>query len=192
MLDYLMVLDDLERICSTYCLQFWQTVGIWLAGLATTAAVLVSLWLARRQQPRLRVSAGYRMIVTQGVPDDRQPVVAITVRNVGERAVSVAGIAWRKSPWSRHHGYQDIPPQVTGHQLPFRLPDGESITLYIGLDDPEITWADDMVRHFLGRWPKLGVRLLRISAYTQTGESFYAPIEDGLRAHLLGVVGEEN
>lgn len=185
--DFLLNLNDLEQVCGTYCLQFWQTVGIWLAGLATTAAVIVSLWLARRQRPRLRVSAGHRLIVTQGDPGNSQPCVALTVRNVGERAVSVAGFGWHKAPWSKSHGYQDIPAQITGETLPRRLSDGESVTFYIALDDPEITWAEDIVRHFLGRWPKLGVRLLRISAYTQTGETFYAPIEASLRTHLLSL-----
>jgi len=180
-----MVLDDVERICDIYCLQFWQTVGIWLAGLATTAAVILSLWLTRRQRPQLRVSAGYRETKIHGFLDDRQPCLAISVLNVGERAVSIAGISWRKSPWSRHHGSQDIPEQMKGLTLPHRLPHGESVTLYIALNDPTIPWADSIVRHFLGRWPKLSVRLLRVSAYTQTGEAFYAPVEESLRSHLL-------
>jgi hypothetical protein len=47
-------LDPVNAMCSEYCLHFWEVIGIWLAGVATFAAVFVSLYLAR-QGERTRV-----------------------------------------------------------------------------------------------------------------------------------------
>lgn len=185
--EFLFVLDDLELICSTYCLQFWEVVGVWLASIGTLAAVIVSLVLARRPRPRLRVSAGQRVIVGNAFTTPPS-VLAITVRNMGDRPVTVAGVGWRKSRWSKSQAYQTLSDNIGGFPMqtvPHRLPDGESTTFYVSLDDTEAAWLEHFARDFIRPNPKRGVRRVRVMVYTPTGETFYAPIEPGLRKLLL-------
>jgi hypothetical protein len=54
--------------------KFWAFVNSfaeWFSALATTAAVIVALYLARRDDLKLRVSAGLRIIVAAPPPVHR-------------------------------------------------------------------------------------------------------------------------
>lgn len=187
--DWWFFLDELKTVCGVYCLQYWQTVGVWLTGFATVSAVVVSLTLARRQRPRLRISAGIRMIVQQGAPGAAEHnfprFVAIAIRNIGDRPAKIEGVGWRSPRWNKINGYQQLPPQPTGVTLPYVLPDGDSLHLYISIDDPEIAWIENFARDFLGPWPSLDVRFIRVMAWTPAGYTFQGPLEDELRKRLV-------
>lgn len=75
-------------------IQIWVAVGTWLAGLATVAAVIVSLWLSRRSEGvRLDVHAGLRVVVI-GDGSPFQENASILVTNLGDRAVTVNSVGW--------------------------------------------------------------------------------------------------
>src|SRR4051794_17228391 len=75
-------------------IQIWNTVGTWLAGIATFAAVIVSLHLARRSERlKLKVLAGIRLVVGgDGTPPEEH--LNISVTHLGDRAVVVNTVGW--------------------------------------------------------------------------------------------------
>ncbi len=83
---------------------FGEVAGAWFSGLATLAAVILSLVLARRDRIQLRISAGHRITVGPGAIEPYPNFLFIQVRNVGNRMAKIDGIAWRKRPWLKLHG----------------------------------------------------------------------------------------
>ena len=50
----------------------------------------------------------------------------------------------------------------------------------MALDDPEVDWLPEFAKNFVGRWPKLGVRFIRVTAWTPTGDTFKGRMEKNL------------
>ena len=174
--DLLFFIDDIERVCTTYCLRFWEVVGIWLTGIATSSAVIVSLMFSRRDRPKIKVSAGIRIIIggeaTDNLFEDYPQYLAIAIRNVGNRPVKIEGIGWHKLKPFNLHAYQTVPPQPGGITLPYTLPEGDSVSLYMALDDPDVEWGPEFAKNFVGRWPKISVRFIRVTAWNPIGDTF--------------------
>jgi hypothetical protein len=174
-------LTPLRPLCDEWCLHVWEVAETWLAGFATLAAVLVSLSLARRERVQLRVSAGHRIVVGAGAAEPYPQFVIIRVRNPGARNAIVEGIGWRRRPWRKLHGYQTFgfggPPADVNA--------GASREFFISLDDAELNWGGEFVRDFVGRWPRLAVRLIRVQAWTPAGDLFSAPLDSSLREWLV-------
>ena len=95
------IFDSPSRVCTEYCLHFLEMVGTWVAGLGTLAAVIVSLRLARRSGPLLRVSADLRVLIHSGAEPPYPEYVAIDVKNVGERECIVEGVGWLGPRWRK-------------------------------------------------------------------------------------------
>ena len=75
-------------------IQVWVAVGTWVAGLATLAAVIVALHLARRtEKVRLQVFVGLRVVVI-GDGSPFQEHLSINVTNLGERSVTINTVGW--------------------------------------------------------------------------------------------------
>ena len=81
------LLNPVNTVCDEWCLYFSKIVGIWFTGIATFAAVLVSLALARREGARMTVSAGDRDVLGSGSRPPFPEVLSITVRDIGSRPV---------------------------------------------------------------------------------------------------------
>lgn len=182
---FLHALDPVNTVCGDWCLHFWEVVGIWFTGLMTLAAVLVSLALARREGIRLAVSAGHRMLVQEGHEPPWPELLVITVRNVGSRRAVIEGAGWRRRPWSKLHGYQHFGAGLKYRRPPATIEPGESVSFTLPLDDPQIPWGEDFVRNFVGRWPRIGVHLIRVIAWTPSGTRCSAFLEPSLKQWLV-------
>lgn len=75
-------------------IQVWNAIGTWLAGIATFAAVVVSLLLATRaDRVRLKVHAGIRLLfIGDGSPAEE--LLEIHVTNLGDRPATVTSVGW--------------------------------------------------------------------------------------------------
>jgi hypothetical protein len=106
-------------------IQVWNAVGTWLAGIATFAAVVVSLYLARRaDRIRIQANVGIRLVFAgDGTPAEEH--VGITATNHGDRPVIINSIGWRvgKGKTARHC-IQPVAGEYT-HQCPKQLTHGE-------------------------------------------------------------------
>jgi hypothetical protein len=82
--------------------RIWEVLGTWVSGVGTAAAVVPSLWLARRQfEPRMRVSASKWLLIS-GVPTgtasinpaDFPTVIIVEGTNIGVVPIRVTGVWW--------------------------------------------------------------------------------------------------
>ena len=176
---------------------YWTKVGALgqVGGaLATFLAVLVSLYLAARgRRPRLKLTAGERLIITPGQPDHVR-VLSFSVANAGERPVHVRGIGWRTGWLRRGPAFlrTQAAVQLTGglgigKEPPYEIQAGaevSSITLLQNLLDHIQTKSGEPF--FARDWPVLGRRptRLRAYAYTADGHTFRVKPERSLAAKL--------
>jgi hypothetical protein len=136
---------------------FWpQTLVDWaqvLSAIATTAAVMVSLYLARRRPlPELSGYAGVYLLVTPGTPGPWPEKVSITATNVGSVPALVTGVGWLVRTWPRPKwaaGVQDLSLPVHGLQnpkVPARIAQGEEITFRLPTTGPS-NWLQMIEEH---------------------------------------------
>ncbi|HED2522059.1 hypothetical protein [Klebsiella aerogenes] len=120
---------------------YWSMIGTWLAGFATAAAVIVSLYIAKmRPKPYIKgeITLSARKIGSW------QKGIGISVANIGQMPVNISSMVWHFSgDLSFMH---DFAPG--SHSLPKRLEHGESAFFFIENDD-EITWAKDVKKFIL-------------------------------------------
>jgi hypothetical protein len=178
-------LDPVQATCSNWCLHFWEVVGVWFTGLATFAAVVVSLALARREGVRISVSAGHRLAMGAGLEPPFPERLVISVRNVGTRAATIEGVGWRRRPWGKLHGYQQFEPTAGYPGPPATVEPGDARDFSLPLDDTRIQWGKYFVRDFVGRWPRVAVHLIRVMAWTPSGTRCSAFLEPSLKQWLV-------
>src|SRR5688572_29955936 len=87
--------------------QFINTFADWFAAAGTIAAVIVAIYLARRDKTvRLSINAGVRLIVTPGVKGPHPEYLSITAVNIGHREAQITNIGWHVGLFKRQHGVQ--------------------------------------------------------------------------------------
>lgn len=180
------LLNPLNSVCDEWCLHFWEVVGIWFTGIATFAAVLLSLALARREGIRMTISAGVRDLIRPGTEPPFPEVLSITVRNIGSRPAPIEGVAWRRRPWSSRYAYQffDLAGGFPGP--PVTVDVGKSVTFMLPLSDRRrVRWGEEFLDDFAGRYPSLGVRLVRVHAWTPAGHRCSSFLESSLRKWII-------
>lgn len=126
---------------------FWAkitAIGQVAGAVATFLAVLIALYLARREQSlRIRVSAGLWSIFSEG---SVTPVVAVTVDNIGLRKVGITGIGWTTGFFGRIFSILPVLRARSCHQMedyswiinkrfPWQLEPGESRSTYFKRDE---------------------------------------------------------
>lgn len=151
-----------------------ELAGVWLSALATFAAVVVSLWLARTSnRVRLETFVSHVLMITPG--EDYMPeYVSFRVTNIGMRTANLQGIGWESGifnwgPFKKKYALQRTDGYSNNPRLPIKLGDGEVANYLIQLIDDE----DNFYRHFQSFVPNWVYRkTLRAIAYTSSGETF--------------------
>lgn len=167
--------------------QILNTVGTWLAGIGTLSAVIVSLYLARRDSKvKLKVCAGHRVLVTPGqkaTPD----YCSIRVTNVGFRPATITGIGWKVGLLKKKYGIQTVHGHPASSNLPVKLDYGDEASYLIGFfgNGTYPNWIDEFPKDFLSNHPRLSAWTIKVQAFTSVGKVFDAKIEKGLRQRLL-------
>ena len=150
-------------------MEIWTVAGTWFAGLATLAATVVALYLARRsEKARLRIFVGVREVI-RGDGTASKPYVCFNVTNLGERPVVITLIGWvigkRKA---RRHCIQ-ILEGSPWHQYPASLTHGQAALFMVGLSGKP-DWTKDFATGFV-RDPRL-LKTLRAQIFTSIGQTF--------------------
>lgn len=151
-----------------------------LGALATSAAVVVSLYLANKK-PKLKVTCDIRDIVWQGQVAKQYPkYLVISAVNVGELQAIVTGVGWtigrftRKQLWA-HQDTNVSDYLVQNPKLPNQIGHGESAQFFLPLQG-EYSWLG-----YLGKSGMFIERLrsrssfnsLRVVVFTSVGKNFY-------------------
>jgi hypothetical protein len=159
-------------------IQVWGVVGSWLSGMATLAAVCLTLWLVNRSD-RVRVNgyAGIRLVVEgDGTPAEKQ--VCISVTNLGERAVTVNTVGWRIGEWRRRrYAIQNLAGRYSA-QYPTELGHGKSASFMVSLKDVP-NWPTEFMS-FVGTNDRKNLSTLRAAIHTSVGQSIYLRPEEEL------------
>jgi hypothetical protein len=85
---------------------FINSFADWLSALGTVSAVILALYLARRDKNvRLEVSAGHRIVVTPGTEGPYPEYLMIRIVNIGHREAQITNIGWKVGLFRRLSRY---------------------------------------------------------------------------------------
>jgi hypothetical protein len=159
--------------------------GSWLAGVGSLAAVITSLWLARRSNIiRLGIRASHVQIVTPG-ESDSPDYVQINIVNKGLRPAKITGVGWQVGILRKIHLVQ-LFGDVNSDQLPKMINEGEEVNLFVKFHAQYD--GDDWIVRFPQKalLPNYRWRLmnLKVVAFTSVGQTFKKKIEKTLKKTL--------
>lgn len=187
-------LSPLRTYCDPWCLQFWEMIGAWIAGLATVAAVVMSLYLARRDGLiELRVTATVGLVYGDPYVSPTTEHVWIQVANVGRRTAFLQSIGWRTGllpPWFRWlpRRYALQRAEFAGNtQLPARLADGDIASFMIPIEG----WGERVAADLMSPPRRLSAYFIYVQAHCSTGDSFTRRITPSLRQAILDYATEK-
>jgi hypothetical protein len=160
--------------------ELYNSFSNWVSALATLAAVLVSLYLARLSgRPRAKVSVGHRLIITPGVKGAHPEVIVFRLVNTGDRLIRVTTIGWRVGLFKRRYAMQLFDP-VMSNVLPIELAHGQEASWTVPTDNSEDPWRTSFSRKMMTPYFWLSCRTLRCVFHTSVGEVFSSRPERGV------------
>jgi hypothetical protein len=154
----------------------WLNIAAsWASAVATFAAVIVALWLARRdRQPRLLVRPSIVRLLRGGQRyAEGLPLYSLMATNIGSPPVMVTAPCWRVGLFRRKVLYQIPPDLPSSTPLPKELAHGQQLMLRGGVDQ----FADGLFHLFeeVGKhpFPALALRTLRAGFDTSIEKKFF-------------------
>ena len=161
--------------------QLWMVVGTWVAGLATFAAVVTSLYFARSaEKVRLRIFVGIRTLI-RGDGSFGEDFVCLNVTNVGERPATITTVGWVVGKRKKRKHYIQKLFQPGSQQCPFELKHGENANLMIST----AAWVTDF-KKFLDDTSDQSLKTLRAQVFTSVGQTSEIKPEGSLIDLLRG------
>lgn len=167
-----------------------EMLGTWAAALATFAAVLASLWLARKaERPRLIVSCDQRVLIDPAnvedpgnvQPEEMPDIISLNVTNVGLTRVRINSVGWHWYLIRGRGAIQNPPvPEMRSHGWPAILEHGDQLQWMLPFDELVDNIATNMLAD--SRWWRLKLQLLCITVYTSTRHTFRCRLGPTLRA----------
>ena len=159
--------------------QLWMVFGVWFAGLATLAAVIMALYFARSaEKVRLKIFVGIRQLI-RGDGSPGEDHVCFDVTNVGERPVIITTVGWvvgkRKK---RKYCIQPLF-EPSSQQCPVELTHGKQAMLMV----VSLARTPDWVRgfkEFLDDTSDQSLKTLRAQVFTSVGQTFEIKPEGSL------------
>jgi hypothetical protein len=166
--------------------EFVNSFAPWLSAFATIAVVIVSLYFSRRDKKiRIEISAGYRLIISQGDLNNRPEYLNVHIVNIGHREVQIVNIGWKIGFIKKKYFIQKrINNDGLSSPMPIRLRDGDEANYYIPLND-ETNWIDNLIEKRLQPHPKMNLNFMKLQVFTSVGNEFNTKIEKGLKKRIL-------
>ena len=182
-------------------LPFWGVIGTWLSGLATVAAVIVSLWLAyRRDKVRLSVAVKLKRpcrgdsyfainfgperilleVHNNGTKGAR--ICSVQYKSKGCKTINVEGIEGDAT--DKYLSPQDILPD--SDKIPKTIGEAESARYYLPFCYRDSFYLLQKVYEMSeGRNVEKCIKRLKIGVKIGNGESFSAPVGEVAQSFLL-------
>ena len=164
-------------------IQIWNAVGTWVAGIATFAAVLVSLHLAsRNERVQLKVFAGLRHVIRgDGTPPEEHLNIGVT--NLGDRSVTVNTVGWAVGKRKKRlYCIQTVSGPWTA-QYPTELQHGKQASFMVSLNHTP-SWLTDFANGFLKSVSDKEIDTLVAQIHTSVGQTIEVKPEKGLVERL--------
>ncbi len=151
---------------------FWSMIGTWFSGVATFAAVCVSLHLGMKK-PKAHISCKIgESIIFEGPYEQRG--ISIVITNLALNTVKITSLCWdfKKDVtfFQPFHSSRSM-------QLPQKLDYGEQATFWIDLKNNE-SWIVNVAEGLKVHGADLNDLSLEVN--TTTGESFSFKVNDSL------------
>ncbi|EGR0682346.1 hypothetical protein NMT15_003069 [Vibrio cholerae] len=150
-------------------IQLANTIGTWLAAIATFAAVLFSLYLARASSKiNLRVLAGIRVIFEGSEP---RYYFGVNITNKADRNVVITSIGW--SIGKKKNAQYCIQPFYAplSAKVPITLQYGEASSFLIPISDDEVNnWLIPFAEGFVKSFDEKHLKTLKLWVETSVGE----------------------
>lgn len=160
-------------------IQIWSLAGSWLASIATLAAVVVSLWLARRsERVRLKVHAGVRLLFRgDGTPAEKN--IEISVTNLAAMPVTIESVGWAIGRGNnKKYSIQNVSGPDSS-QYPLELAYGKRASFLVSLKHmPD--WPDEFANNFIDSVKSYYLNTLVAQVHTSVGKTVEARAERGL------------
>jgi hypothetical protein len=172
-------------------------IGTWLAGVGTTLAAVVALYLAwRDRRVHLLVSANAKVILPPPIGRDRnERYVGIQVTNIGFRPVQVTGIGWSFGIWPFRVFLHQIPgDRAISAQVPLSLADSESGSFIIPFSSVDgEDWLESVSEALhRPRLSRINLLTLRVLVWTSHGKEIRQRPGQSLKKHLLESLRSKN
>lgn len=166
-------------------IQVWNAVGTWLSGIATFAAVVVSLYLASRSsRVSLKAHAGLRLLfLGDGTP--AQELVEINVTNLGERPVTISSVGWAIGKGKKKRYCMQNPSGPYTAQYPIELTHGKSASFQVFFPATP-NWLSDFSKDFAASGGE-PLSTLVATIHTSVGQTIEVKAEDDLIKKLAEV-----
>ena len=157
--------------------KFINSFAPWFSAIGTVSAVILSLKLARKDRNvKLKVSAGHRVLIAQGV-SERPEYLSIRVVNIGHRDAQIINIGWKAGIFKKRHAIQILDSNTSSSELPVRLKDGEEATYLISLSD---NWLSEFSNTMLKPATFFQMYFLKLQVTTSLGDVYESRLEKNL------------
>lgn len=128
-------------------IQVFNTVGIWLAAIATFSAVWVSLHLANRAgRVKLKAFVGIWQMFGGGPYTKQGEHLYLNITNYGKRSVVVTSIGWSTGKGRSKNYWASTGWSAGSAKIPTRLQDGESAAFLLSLEETD--WINRNAKEF--------------------------------------------
>lgn len=178
----------LDQLSIADKINLFNALGAWVAAIGTISAVIVALYLARRDKMiRVRLSAGHRLTGHGYDIRTYSDCCSIRVVNLSSRKVTITGIGWRTGFFKKKIFEQVLSTPSYPSPLPITLADGDEATWHIPFvsTDQFPNWIDTFPRNVLGENPHYVSKSLKVFVYTSIGKPIIASVEKPLRDKLI-------
>ena len=159
---------------------FYNSFSNWLSAIGTLAAVIISLYLARRSgKPRASVSVGHRLIIRSGDKGKPPEVIIFRIVNTGDRTIRVTNIGWRIGLWKERYAIQGYD-ETQSSPLPVELTHGQEASWTVPLDSREEPWLQYFSQKMMKPNFWLSCATIKAQFHTSVGEVFSTRPEKNL------------
>ena len=169
-------------------INIWNAIGTWLAGIATFAAVLVSLYLSQRsERVRIRATAGLRQVFA-GDGSPAEDHVQINVVNHGDRTVTVNSVGWKIGVGKKARFCIQPVSGTWTQDYPKQLAHGEAGSFLVSFNaTPD--WAKHFATGFVKDVSAKNLKSLRALVHTSLGQTVEVVPEGNLLEKLRETTG---
>ncbi|MCY4153869.1 MAG: hypothetical protein OXD47_11250 [Gammaproteobacteria bacterium] len=167
---------------------FINSFAPWLSAVGTIAAVVATIYFAKRgERVRLKISAGHRLLVGQGMPEPFPEYLCIRVVNIGYRDTNVKNIGWKVRLFKKRYAVQNIVQNQFSSKLPVLLRQGEEVNYLIPINK-ETNWLKRFCLDMLMPNPQVHIHFVKIWVTTSVGITFESKIESSLKKKLKELI----
>jgi hypothetical protein len=165
----------------------WIAAGTWVSGLATTAAVIVSLWLVNRQnRVKIHATVGVRVYLSLGQP--AKTLITLSVTNLGERPVRIDSASWKFPPAKIGYSFALLMFNGPGTvDFPKELVHGERSDFTY--DDTTFSWTSWLLKDFPEARDERWVKRIRLHINTSVNQTVIIKPEGTLLDRIKKAAG---